>query len=464
MSLRISKRQWRVRVNAKILRSIPPDAESGRLAALFGMQDGLSETLYDGLELTIRPGQIIAVVGPSGAGKSVLLRHIARQIPDARTLDVPAIARSQRSGISILRGGHLGERLEILSRCGLADAAALITPGRYLSGGELYRLGLSKVLHEARRTGKPSVIIADEFAACLDTLTGTLLSRQIRKLITDSPVGLVLATPRMEVLDALAPDQTLVKPLAAAPRIVTRAKSPGGKASGKWRPRVVRGTIADYDALSWFHYLSGRPAAHKRVYVIRAPKRGILGGPDLAGVLVISPPLANVRGRNLAAGERYTGSDRSGAMGLLNSEMECISRVVVHPIFRGCGLAVRLVRSAIANAETPMVEALAAMGTVNPFFAKAGMTAYPLGVDRHVGRLLSAAEAVGLSAADMAAVEPVKRLLRRKRSGPARFLRRELDLAIKRTFSPAQLSRLTGADAEMCRRTARRYVYYLTSR
>ncbi len=60
----------------------------------------------------------------------------------------------------------------------------------------------------------------------------------------------------------------------------------------------------------------------------------------------------------------------------LNREMRTIARVVVHPIFRSVGLAVQLVRHLLDRAETPYVEALAAMGRVHPFFSRAGMTAF----------------------------------------------------------------------------------------
>jgi len=150
-------------------------------------------------------------------------------------------------------------------------------------------------------------------------------------------------------------------------------------------------------------------------------------------------------------------------MKLLNEELECISRVVVHPMFRGCGLAVKLVRRAIAAAETPMVEALAAMGAVHPFFEKAGMTAYRLGPDTHTARLISAAEVVGLNSSDLAAGAPVRRVLAGKRTKASHFLKAELDIAAKRTFPAAQLARLTDPIGELCRRTARQYVYYLAS-
>jgi hypothetical protein len=56
--------------------------------------------------------------------------------------------------------------------------------------------------------------------------------------------------------------------------------------------------------------------------------------------------------------------------------MRTISRVIVHPMFRGTGLAVRLVRHVLEHAETRYVEALAAMGRVNPFFKRAGMAEF----------------------------------------------------------------------------------------
>jgi len=56
--------------------------------------------------------------------------------------------------------------------------------------------------------------------------------------------------------------------------------------------------------------------------------------------------------------------------------MEWISRVVVHPIYRGCGLAVRLVRHALRTARTSRIEALAVMGAIHPFFELAGMKCY----------------------------------------------------------------------------------------
>jgi GNAT superfamily N-acetyltransferase len=57
----------------------------------------------------------------------------------------------------------------------------------------------------------------------------------------------------------------------------------------------------------------------------------------------------------------------------IDAALRVISRVVVHPLWRGRGLAVRLIRYAIATKTHPYVEALATMGWVVPMFRLAGM-------------------------------------------------------------------------------------------
>jgi len=82
--------------------------------------------------------------------------------------------------------------------------------------------------------------------------------------------------------------------------------------------------------------------------------------------------------------------------------MRCISRVVVHPQWRGLGLAVRLVRRGLATMTTPYTEALAAMGRVHPFFERAGMTAYRRWPHRRDQRLLDAMRSVGVEPWELA--------------------------------------------------------------
>src|SRR5690606_14542589 len=66
---------------------------------------------------------------------------------------------------------------------------------------------------------------------------------------------------------------------------------------------------------------------------------------------------------------------------------------------------VRLVRAALAEATTPYTEALAAMGRVNPFFERAGMTAYHRPLHEYDARLIAALARVGLSPVDLATLD-----------------------------------------------------------
>ncbi|MEX2216644.1 MAG: hypothetical protein WD768_21200 [Phycisphaeraceae bacterium] len=174
--------------------------------------------------------------------------------------------------------------------------------------------------------------------------------------------------------------------------------------------RLRGGDARDYEALSEHHYRASRPATMTRVLVLEhatpalAARFGSCDAkPQAAGVLVESLPPLNSSLRDWALHERF-GSirDLKARAAVLNREIRCISRVVVHPQWRGLGLAVRLVRAALASATTPVTEAFAAMGHVNPFFERAGMTAHlrpPHAFDR---RLIDAIARVGLDGADLA--------------------------------------------------------------
>jgi predicted GNAT family acetyltransferase len=77
---------------------------------------------------------------------------------------------------------------------------------------------------------------------------------------------------------------------------------------------------------------------------------------------------------NMIFGNRYvfTPGDLHKAQ-LINDEIARISRVVIHPKFRGIGLGAFLVKETLHKVDAKVVEVLAVMARYNPFFEKAGM-------------------------------------------------------------------------------------------
>jgi hypothetical protein len=93
-------------------------------------------------------------------------------------------------------------------------------------------------------------------------------------------------------------------------------------------------------------------------------------GMSRVGVCVFVSPPISLKMRN-----RYFG--RSGrwertSMRALNRQLVMLSRVVIHPTYRGAGIAARFVRRSCELCPYRWIETLTQMGHINPFFETAG--------------------------------------------------------------------------------------------
>jgi GNAT superfamily N-acetyltransferase len=87
-------------------------------------------------------------------------------------------------------------------------------------------------------------------------------------------------------------------------------------------------------------------------------------------VCVFSAPAASLKLRS-----RYFGLYRPRSrehLAALNKQLWLLSRVVLHPTYRGAGIAAAFVRRACQTCPARWIETLSAMGQVNPFFERAG--------------------------------------------------------------------------------------------
>ena len=200
------------------------------------------QNVLDGLNLTVRVGEVIALLGPSGSGKSTLLRCInhlenwdagtvrvgGRRLgfdDDGRPLSPRAIA-NERANVGVgmvfqqfnlfshltakenvagpLRWVHGMTRIdadrrarELLDRVGLSHRADALP--RHLSGGQQQRVAIARAL-----APNPSVLLLDEPTSALDPELVNEVLEVIRRLAVDDGLTMIISTHQIRFADEVA--------------------------------------------------------------------------------------------------------------------------------------------------------------------------------------------------------------------------------------------------------------------
>jgi len=177
-----------------------------------------------GVNLSIESGEFTALVGPSGSGKTTLLQmigcldqptsgHVFINAKDVTTLNrnqradmrrnnigfifqffalIPTLTAYENVEMPLLLNGHSPRErqervMELLKAVDLTDRAK--NRPDQLSGGQQQRIAIARAL-----APKPTLILADEPTANLDTANGKQVMEIMKKLNEETGVTFVFAT------------------------------------------------------------------------------------------------------------------------------------------------------------------------------------------------------------------------------------------------------------------------------
>jgi lipoprotein-releasing system ATP-binding protein len=186
-------------------------------------------TVLQGADLTLKPGEVVALVAPSGAGKSTLL-HIAGLLdnPDAGTVtingtDMTKLSDRKRTAVRrsevgfIYQFHHLLPEFTALENIVLPQLANGISEGAAtdhamallaqvgvegraqhrpaaLSGGEQQRVAFCRAL-----ANNPSLLLADEPTGNLDPDTSDRVFATLMELVRSTGLSAVIATHNLDL-------------------------------------------------------------------------------------------------------------------------------------------------------------------------------------------------------------------------------------------------------------------------
>ena len=219
-------------------------------------------------DLTVRPGELLAVRGDSGSGKSTLLAVLAglvgpdalvsgtvSGIPAGAVAYVPQFPRTTGATVADELRRHAGSEpgldavvgeayvVEALRRVGAAELAGRAP--ETLSPGELQRVGLARALVRIRRGAR--LLLLDEPTAHLDDDARALVAEVLlglrgtvtTLLVTHDPLLAALADRTVDL-----PSPAVALPGLSAPKVQAEVRTLGAESPLVAEPARVRGSLA----------------------------------------------------------------------------------------------------------------------------------------------------------------------------------------------------------------------------
>jgi putative ABC transport system ATP-binding protein len=208
----------------------------------------------DGVDLTIKKGEFVAIMGPSGCGKTTLLNILGlldKDVEGEYLLDGKSVASLSERRLAKIRSEQIGfvfQSFNLIHRLNVIDNVALpllykgttklarlkrasemlktfhLSEREYyfpsqLSGGQTQRVAIARAL-----VNDPSIILADEPTGNLDSRTSHIIMEELSDLhrrgntiimVTHNPNLTTYASRVITMLDGKIDTDTSVKPKKA---------------------------------------------------------------------------------------------------------------------------------------------------------------------------------------------------------------------------------------------------------
>jgi ABC-type ATPase with predicted acetyltransferase domain len=300
---------------------VTPENQSLLVAEAFGIQEGWQNKIVD-VELPDVLPPIVLITGESGCGKSTLLKMLG-SVTDVSIPDTPLHAWAETEE----------ESLCLLNAVGLNDASLFVLRFNQLSDSQQARARM--YLYLCR---KLKILFVDEFLSTLDRKTAKALAFSFQKTLRKEKVNLIAATAHEDLSEYLQPDLLVVGRAFPSRWIVIENQSAISKPFQISIEQRDKSAYREH-TLGEIHY-KGKYTGGKQEYLSAS-----VGG-EIVGWLV---------GKILPGTSQHR-----------------ISRVVVHPTYRGCGVGQLLIGDYMRL--HPDCDTVAAMARFNPVFERAGMT------------------------------------------------------------------------------------------
>lgn len=298
--------------------------DANYITEAFGIDGGYKKEILK-LNLPDELPKVTYITGESGCGKSLLIKYLfGEQTQIEIPKDKPLFKWAENEY----------ESLKLLSLVGLGDATLFISKYEHLSDSQQARARLYLNL-----ISNKDVIVVDEFLSTLDRKTAKSVAYVFQKAIRKTGKSLVVATAHDDLFNFLQADLNIV-----------------GKAfPSRWEVYERKDEITNpfkgnikisYKDKHWYKDLRLGELHYKGKYTG--------GTKDFISVELDGEYI----GALVSTYRMHDGGRR-------------ISRVVIHPSYRGCGIGVELVKFYLR--DNPTADVVASMAMYNPVFEHAGM-------------------------------------------------------------------------------------------